>query len=69
MASWTALAVAFLSAGAVVYDIYGRGYRQQMRVMEAVWPVTALYAGPLANLGAPTDSIRGCIVAHESKTG
>jgi uncharacterized protein DUF4396 len=49
--SWAALAAAFLSAGAVVYDIYGRGYRQQMRVMEAVWPVTALYAGPLANLG------------------
>lgn len=49
--SWAALAVAFLSASAIVYDIYGRGYRQHMRVMDAVWPVTALYAGPLANLG------------------
>jgi hypothetical protein len=49
--SWVALGVAFLSATAIVYDIYGRGHRQMMPVMEAVWPVTALYAGPLANLG------------------
>jgi hypothetical protein len=46
--AWVALAVAFLTAGAILYDVYGRGYRQQMRVMEAVWPVTALYFGPLA---------------------
>ena len=48
--SWCALAVAAVSAAAILYDIHGRGYRQHMRVMEAVWPVTALYAGPLANL-------------------
>ena len=48
MIAWVALAVAFLTAGAILYDVYGRGYRQQMRVMEAVWPVTALYFGPLA---------------------
>ena len=49
--AWVALAVAFLCAGAIVYDILGRGYRQHMRVMEVVWPVTALYAGPLALWG------------------
>jgi hypothetical protein len=31
--------------------MYGRGYRQPMKVMEAVWPVTALYLGPLAVAG------------------
>ncbi len=46
--AWVALAVAFATAGIILYDIYGRGYRQKMAVMEAVWPVTALYFGPLA---------------------
>lgn len=45
---WVSLAFAFLNAGVIVYDIYGRGYRQKMAVMEAVWPITALYFGPLA---------------------
>jgi hypothetical protein len=46
--SWVALAAAFASAAWIVFDVYGRGHRQRMPVMEAVWPVTALYAGPLA---------------------
>jgi Domain of unknown function (DUF4396) len=45
------LALAGVSAALVSYDIYGRGHRQQMGVMEAVWPVTALYLGPLGWLG------------------
>ena len=49
--SWCALAAGFASAGWIVYDIYGSGRRQDMRVMEAVWPVTALYFGPLALWG------------------
>jgi hypothetical protein len=49
--SWTALAVAFASAAVILVDIYGRGYRQQMGVMEAVWPITALYFGPVAVWG------------------
>jgi putative flippase GtrA len=44
--AWISLAAGFLSAGAIGYDIYGRGMRQPMRVMEAVWPITALYLGP-----------------------
>ncbi len=44
----TALAVGFASAGWIALDIYGRGYRQHMKVMEAVWPITGLYFGPLA---------------------
>ncbi|MFZ1177305.1 MAG: DUF4396 domain-containing protein, partial [Mycobacterium sp.] len=46
--SWFMLVIAFASAAAIVGDTYGRGYRQRMAVMEAVWPVTALYFGPLA---------------------
>jgi hypothetical protein len=46
--AWASLAVAFASAAAITAGIFARGYRQPMRVMEAVWPVTALYFGPLA---------------------
>ncbi len=49
--AWISLAAAFLTAGAILWDIYGRGRRQKMGIMEAVWPVTALYFGPLAWLG------------------
>lgn len=46
--AWAALAVAFASTAWIGYDIYARGYRQHMKVMEAVWPVTGLYFGPVA---------------------
>lgn len=49
--SWVALAVGFGSAGWILSDVYGRGYRQRMGVMEAVWPITGLYFGPLAVAG------------------
>jgi hypothetical protein len=49
--SWVALALAFAGGAVILLDIYARGYRQRMGVMEAVWPVTALYAGPLAVAG------------------
>lgn len=46
--SWCALVLAFASAGWVLVDVYARGHRQRMKVMEAVWPVTGLYFGPVA---------------------
>jgi hypothetical protein len=46
--SWAALALAFGSAAWIMADVYVRGYRQPMGIMEAVWPVTALYFGPVA---------------------
>jgi hypothetical protein len=49
--SWAALAVGFACAVVVLVDVYGRRYRQRMPVMEAVWPVNALYLGPLALAG------------------
>ena len=49
--AWLALAAGFVSAATIVVDIYVRGYRLKMPVMEAVWPVTALYFGPAAVWG------------------
>ncbi|MDQ6850338.1 MAG: DUF4396 domain-containing protein [Actinomycetota bacterium] len=46
--AWVAIAVAFASAAVILADIYVRGYRLKMPIMEAVWPVTALYFGPVA---------------------
>ena len=46
--AWASLATAGACALAVVLDLYAGGHRQRMRVMEAVWPVTALYWGPVA---------------------
>ena len=45
--SWVALGVAFLSTALIIYDLFARGYRQHMRIMEAVRPITALSFGPL----------------------
>ncbi|GHJ38507.1 membrane protein [Streptomyces sp. TS71-3] len=46
--AWTFLGIAFVCAGWIMFDMYVRGHRQQMAVMEAVWPITALYFGPVA---------------------
>ena len=43
-----ALALGAGYAAGIAYDIVWRGYRQKMPVMELVWPLTALYAGPAA---------------------
>jgi hypothetical protein len=54
MPEWlTLLAVASLSLGGlcalvIAADIFLAGQRQHMWIMEVVWPVTGLYAGPLA---------------------
>jgi hypothetical protein len=45
--AWISLAVAFLTAALIAIDVFVRGRRQRMPIMEAVWPVTALYLGPL----------------------
>jgi hypothetical protein len=46
--AWLSVAAAVATAAAILVDIFGRRYRQQMPVMDAVWPITALYFGPLA---------------------
>ncbi len=51
MVAWCALGVGFASTGWIALDIFWRGFRQPMGVMEAVWPITALYFGPVAVWG------------------
>lgn len=45
---WVGLGVGFASAAAICWDIFVRGHRQHMAVMNAVYPLTALYFGPVA---------------------
>lgn len=47
--SWAYLAFCIGSALFIVADFF-RGHRQQMWIMHLVWPITALYLGPLAVL-------------------
>jgi Domain of unknown function (DUF4396) len=46
--AWVALVLSGLCAVSILADIYLAGHRQRMPIMEAVWPVNALYLGPLA---------------------
>jgi Domain of unknown function (DUF4396) len=55
--AWLSLALGVLSAIAVAVDI-AAGRRQRMWIMNVVWPLTALYSGPIgvwayATLGRP----------------
>ena len=45
---WLSLALGFASALAITLDIAALGYRQKMPIMNVVYPVTALYWGPVA---------------------
>lgn len=49
--AWLTIACGIGSAVLVLWDIRGRGHRQQMRVMEWVWPITCLYTGPIGLWG------------------
>ena len=46
--AWTYLGLCFCCAAIVGYDIAGAKHRQPMGVMNFVFPITALYLGPLA---------------------
>jgi hypothetical protein len=45
--SWIAIAVGVVCALVVLADIFLAGHRQHMWIMDVVWPLTALYSGPL----------------------
>lgn len=45
--AWVAIAAGVASAVVIAVDLLA-GHRQHMGVMNVVWPVTGLYAGPLA---------------------
>jgi len=40
--SWIFISIGLLSAALVLADIYLAGYREHVKIMEAVWPLTAL---------------------------
>ena len=46
--AWAILGLAFASALVIAFDIFVRGYRQKMWIMNLVYPITALYWGPVA---------------------
>jgi hypothetical protein len=46
--AWTWLSLSFASAAVMALDIFVLGNRQKMAVMNLVYPITALYFGPLA---------------------
>ena len=46
--SWFFVALAALSAAVILFDIVVRGYRQRVGAMNVIWPMTALYLGPVA---------------------
>ncbi len=46
--AWTFLSLGFLSSAVVLWDIAAGGHHQQMAVMNAVYPISGLYWGPVA---------------------
>ncbi|MEV4418564.1 DUF4396 domain-containing protein [Patulibacter sp. NPDC049589] len=46
--SWLWIVAAVISAAVVAFDVYGRGDRPQRPIVAAIWPLSALYLGPLA---------------------
>ncbi|HVX85922.1 MAG TPA: DUF4396 domain-containing protein [Phycisphaerae bacterium] len=48
--AWISVALGLLSAAIILLDILA-GHRQHMAIMNVVWPVTGLWAGPLALAG------------------
>src|ERR1700752_1718633 len=49
--AWAALALGFASALVVAFDIAVLGNRQHMAIMNLVFPLTALYMGPVGLWG------------------
>ena len=43
--AWIWMSIAFITSGVIAFDIFVQGHRQQMGVMDAVYPITALYLG------------------------
>ena len=48
--AWIYLLVCLVSAAVLVYRVYGRGQKPHNRVMAPIWPISALFLGPVALL-------------------
>ncbi len=60
--AWIAIVMGIASALVIIVDILA-GHRQHMAVMNIVWPITALYSGPIGLLAYYTV---GRLSTHES---
>jgi renalase len=60
--AWISLAIAIACPTLILADVFLRGYRQRMGVMEAVWPITALYVPGEGELVADLDCGDGTTV-------
>src|SRR5438270_12731634 len=72
--AWISIATALVCAGLIVLDVFVRGYRQHIWIMNVVWPLTALYSGPLGwlayrRLGAWTALAIGASRPAQGTTG
>lgn len=47
LVAWIVTGLGAAVAGAILADTYIFGHRQPLHAMEAVWPITAIYAGPV----------------------
>jgi len=48
--AWIYLVSCVISAGVLVYAVYGRGQRPKNRSMAPIWPISALFLGPIVLL-------------------
>ncbi|WP_300381288.1 DUF4396 domain-containing protein [Henriciella sp.] len=46
--AWSVTGIGLFCAAIILIDTYLGGHRQPMKSWEAIWPITAVYAGPLA---------------------
>ena len=49
--AWVSLGLGGISCLWILADIFLLGHRQHMGIMDVVWPITGLYAGPLRLIG------------------
>lgn len=61
--AWVSLGVAFLCAAVILLDEFRRP--QKMMIMNFVWPITALYFGPLALWGYFRSGLKSTRQHHE----
>jgi hypothetical protein len=65
-AAWISLAFAAVPA-TVVAAYIASGRRQRMWIMNVVWPVTVLYAGPLVGISRPGSAARRPVAGAASR--
>ncbi len=67
--AWIWISLAFSTSGVIAFDIFGRGYRQQMGVMDAVYPITATAVPEMAMASAHRTSWSDRVRTDRSRSG